>query len=57
VPKEYSGEAEAIFDDDVEGGTETEEEDEPKTTGLYGREAGSVVSQALNVNRISNANP
>jgi hypothetical protein len=53
---EKKGDVEDEFEDDIAGATETEEE-EPNRTGRFGREAGSVLSQAFIVNRINNANP
>jgi hypothetical protein len=48
-----------VFEGGLERGTgiDTEEEAWSKKAGRFGREAGSVVSQAFIVNRINNANP
>jgi hypothetical protein len=56
APKENNGEVEEVFEDedDDDDGTETDEEG---LKGLFGREDGSVLSQAFIVNRINNANP
>lgn len=51
-PKEYNGEVDDGLDDEDDTGIE----EEPKT-GLFGREAGSVLSQDFIASRNNTANP